>query len=140
MLILLNSWVKKMINLKYLCCFSFILLSYNVNANFSGKWCWDKNSNISYFSLVINKHSNKYSGGYYSVAQYGNRIDDNDFAFSFLEKNKNVIKTKIKSGITGNIGLIKIHLIGNNEMIVNVLTAPKGDFFFPKKSKLYRCK
>ena len=42
----------------------------NSFANFSGKWCWDQDSNISAFSIVINKKNHVY----YFILFYKNNI------------------------------------------------------------------
>ena len=117
----------------------FLILTNTVNADFAGKWCWDEDSNISAFSIVINKIADKYQGGYYAVAQSGNKIDDNNLAFSFIAIQKNIIKTKFKAGISGSIGLIQLKLINDKKIDWLVLQVPKGEIYVPKKAILHRC-
>ncbi len=120
----------------------FILITSGVavGSNFSGQWCWDKDSDVSAFSIVINKVSGMYRGGYCSVTLSGNRIDDNDMAFSFKATDKNIIKTKLKAGITGNIGLIQLENFNDKKLVWLVLQEPKGEIYVPQKAILHRCK
>ena len=111
----------------------------NSFANFSGKWCWDQDSNISAFSIVINKKNHVYIGGYFSVSQGGNRIDDNDISFRFNETKKSVIQTKFQAGLSGNKGLIEIRMLANQKMKWRILKFPAGDIFVPKEALLHRC-
>ena len=110
-----------------------------VGSDFSGQWCWDKDSGVSAFTIVVKKVAGIYRGGYFAVAQHGNRIDDNDTAFSFKVTEKNMIKTKLKSGIDGSIGLIQLKIRSDNKMEWLVLQKPKGEFFFPQEAMLHRC-
>lgn len=116
-----------------------LVFTNSANAVFSGKWCWDKNSDVNVFSIVINKTAITYVGGYSLVTQSGNRIDDNDTAFHFTVPKKNSIKTKVKSGITGNRGLIQLELIDDKKIYWSVLQFPKGEFDAPIKATLQRC-
>ncbi len=131
-----------MFNLKKGICFLstmyFALFTNIASADFTGTWCWDKDNNESVFSIVIHKTKGIYKGGYYSVTQSGNRIDDNDTAFAFNTMQKTV-QTKIKAGITGNIGLIQLKIL--NDKIINwqVIQHPKGEMFVPKAALLHRC-
>lgn len=111
----------------------------DVGSNFSGKWCWDKNSKVGTFSLVINKVSNVYKGGYSCVAYSGDKIDDNDNAFSFKATKKNKIKTKLKAGISGESGLIYLEILNDNKIKWIVVKEPKGEFYPPETAILHRC-
>lgn len=110
-----------------------------VSYEFSGRWCWEFNNNINNFSIDIVKINNKYKGGYDSVSQSGNKIDDNDSAFSFGVTTKKTIKTKLKSGITGNIGLVELELINKNKLKWIIIKHPDGEMYLPSKAILYKC-
>lgn len=116
----------------------FVFIATQARADFTGQWCWDQNSRVSAFSIVINKVSGIYKGGYYSVAHNGNKIDDNETAFSFRATQKKVIKTKLKAGISGNMGLIRLEIF-NNKIDWSVLKYPKGEIYVPQKAVLHRC-
>lgn len=111
-----------------------------VDNAFLGAWCWDLNNNNKDFSISIKKNSNLYVGGYDSVVGSGRIIDDNDNAFRFKATKNNIIKTKIKSGITGNIGLVQIKILNNKKIEWLVLREPQGFFYVPKKAILHKCK
>lgn len=113
--------------------------SASVNDGFSGEWCWDKNGEESSFSIKINKVSDLYLGAYDSVAFGGNIIDDNEHAFSFKETTDNFIKTKIKAGITGNVGIISLEILNNKKIKWLLLRKPQGDFYAPKEAILHKC-
>ena len=110
-----------------------------VGSDFSGQWCWDKDSKMRAFSLVIDKVSGVYKGGYYSVALGGNIIDDNETAFSFKVTDKNIVETKLTAGIDGSTGLIR--LISDSKRLEWILLRkPKGEIFVPDNAILHRCK
>ncbi|KTD63152.1 hypothetical protein [Legionella shakespearei] len=108
--------------------------------DFSGSWCWDKNSKYSTFSITINKFLNKYRGGYASVASSGNKIDDNDDAFSFEKPLKNIVKTTIRTGISGDTGVIQLKLVNRNTIEWRILKAPEQEFYAPEIALLHKCK
>lgn len=123
----------------------FALLSINIcNAtslsnSFSGTWCSIENNKKQAFTLIINKHSDLYKGGYFAVALGGQRIDDNEKAFSFKAVKTNTIKTKITAGITGKIGMVYLKLLNKNKLEWVILEAPGGDFYVPIKAILNKC-
>lgn len=119
----------------------FFFFTFNtVHADFSGKWCSDKDNDVNAFALIIHKSKDQYHGGYYSVAQRGDKIDDNDMAFSFNSRKKKTVITKLHAGISGNIGLIQLKLLNDKKINWLVLKAPKGEIFVPNEATLYKCK
>ena len=118
---------------------SLCFVTKNSHANFSGKWCWDRDSDISAFSIVINKKNHVYIGGYFAVCQGGKKIDDNDVSFRFNETKRNSIQTEFQAGITGNKGLIEIRVLANQKIQWRILKFPEGDIFVPKEALLHRC-
>ena len=111
-----------------------------IASDFSGQWCWDQDSSISAFCLNITKTNRTYNGGYGSVIMSGNIIDDNDNAFHFNITNEAIVQTKLKAGITGNLGIIQLHIIDNKQLEWRILRVPKGEIYIPKKATLHRCK
>jgi hypothetical protein len=87
-----------------------------VRGDFSGTWCQHLNNHDSAFSIIIERKFDVYVGSYGSVILGGSKIDDNDDAFSFKATKSNIIKTKIKAGISGNIGLIQLKLLNNKKI------------------------
>lgn len=128
--------IKKVV---FLLAMSIVSVACSENSDFAGRWCWDGDSDVSAFGILIKKDTSVYRGGYYSVVQSGNLIDDNESAFSFKETNKNIIKTKLKAGISGNTGLIQLQRLANKKMHWLILEMPKGDIFVPKTAILHRC-
>jgi len=119
-----------------------LLLSFittTTHADFVGRWCWDHDNDVSAFSIVIHKAEGRYRGAYYSVVQRGNRIDDNDRAFSFKLTKKNRIRTKLIAGISGSTGLIGLKLVSDQMLEWLLLKVPKGDIYVPKMAVLHRC-
>ena len=116
-----------------------VTFSAPVNNGFVGIWCWDLDSSVSAFSITIKKISGLYMGSYGSVIRSGNKIDDNDDAFRFKEAKKNVVKAKIKAGISGNTGLIQLKILDNKKIEWFILRKPKGEFYVPQKAILHRC-
>lgn len=119
---------------------AIVALSASTDNSFSGKWCWDKNSSVSTFSLTITKISALYIGGHDSVAFSGSIIEDNDNAFNFKATKKKIIKAKVKTRIRGGMGLIRLKLLNNKQIEWVVLRQPNGEFYVPQKSLLHRCK
>ena len=111
-----------------------------IASDFSGQWCWDQDSSISAFCLNITKTNRTYNGGYGSVIMSGNIIDDNDNAFHFNITNEAIVQTKLKAGITGNLGIIQLHIIDNKQLEWRILSVPKVEIYIPKKATLHRCK
>ena len=107
--------------------------------NFTGSWCWEKNSKQNAFLIIIKNDSKFYRGGYFSVALGGNRIDDNENAFAFKISGKNKIKTFIESGINNQVGVLQLTIINNNKIEWKILKLPEGDFYVPQIATLYRC-
>lgn len=107
--------------------------------DFSGTWCWDKNSDVATFSLSITKSSNFYKGGYDSVSYRGDKIDENANAFNFRITKNNVVKTRLESAIKGHFGTIQIKLLNNKKLEWLVIREPKGEFYAPQKAILHRC-
>lgn len=110
-----------------------------VHADFSGRWCWDNDSDVSAFSVTIHKIGGIYKGAYSAVAQGGKKIDDNDSAFSFKAIKKNKIRTKLIAGISGRIGLIELKLPSNQRLEWLLLKAPNGEIYVPRTAVLHRC-
>lgn len=110
----------------------------NIDPDYSGKWCWDENSKNSTFSLHIKKNLNIYKGAYFAVAYEGERIDINEEAFAFKVSKKNSIITKIKAGIRGGTGIIRLTII-KNKLEWRILKEPKSEFYAPQKAFLTRC-
>ena len=128
--------------------FLFILLilfninvcnAHDVGNDFSGRWCSNDNNKKQTFTLFINRVSNLYKGGYLGVALGGNRIDDNDEAFSFKASKKDTVQTKIKAGISGKSGIIQLKLLEPNRLAWVILKMPEGPFYVPIKTTLHRC-
>ena len=107
--------------------------------DYSGRWCWEKDSPANVFTLIIDKDSTKYTGGYYSVTDYGNKIDDNEKSFSFKIANVDTIKTTMKSGITGKIGEIQLKILNKDTLEWTVLKKPGGEVYFPQQAILNGC-
>ncbi len=116
------------------------LITNETNAAFSGHWCWDKDSDVSVFSIRININKDIYKGSYSSVAYSGDKIDENDNAFSFKKTTSSIVKTKIKAGITGNIGFMELKLLDANKLLWRLLKEPEGDIYVPKEAVMHRCK
>jgi hypothetical protein len=114
--------------------------SASLDNSFLGRWCWDLSSEVSVFSLTIKKDSGLYVGRYSSVIEGGYRIDDNDDAFTFKATKNNIIRTKIKTGISGKTGLIQLKLLNNEKIEWIVLQKPKGEFLVPLNATLHKCK
>ncbi len=120
----------------------FTITSYsnNLKTDFSGSWCWEKDSKYSTFSIEIKKSTRGYKGGYSCVISEGDRIEDSDFAFSFDTPNGNIVKTKLKAGINGTIGLVQIKILNNNKMEWLILKTPEGEFNPPNSAILKKCR
>lgn len=134
-----------MLNLKNKIGLLLILLTINLSVanastrDFIGSWCWKKNNQINAFTLIINKIADVYKGGYFSVSQKGNRIDDNEDAFTFKSSDMSVIKIKFKAGISGETGIAQLKLMKNGEIEWIVLQSPRGEFYAPKNAVLHKC-
>ncbi len=126
--------------LGFILTFLLITLSYAKDDcnEFLGTWCWDKHSNQSTFALTLYKKTNKYEGGYSSVAYGGNIIDENENAFNFKICEKNIITTKIKTSIRNKYGLIQLKIV-KNKLEWTVLKNPNGEFYAPEKAILHKC-
>jgi hypothetical protein len=109
------------------------------HADFVGRWCWDNNSDINAFSVVIHKAGEIYKGSYSAVAQRGNKIDDNDSAFSFKVGMKSKIRTRLAAGQSRNSGLIELKLPSDHRLEWSLLKAPIGEIYIPKFAVLHRC-
>lgn len=107
--------------------------------DFSGHWCWDKDSIYSAFSIELQKKGNFYRGSYSGVAQKGILIDENDDAFSFKASKNNLIKTIITAGRTGNKGIIQLKILGEKELEWRVLLYPADEMYVPVRAILYQC-
>ena len=106
-----------------------------------GRWCWELDSAISAFSLDITKskkNSNLYIGSYYAVAYHGDKIDDNEKAFYFKNTTGNIIKAKIRTGISGAMGAIQLKFL-DNKVEWLVTRFPDGEFYVPEKAIMKRC-
>lgn len=117
-----------------------VVYSASLENVFIGRWCWELNSEVSNFSIIFTKKLDEYIGGYDAVALGGNIIDESEDAFRFKDKYKNSIKTTIKSGITGNIGLVELKFLDYRTIEWIVIHAPKGEFYAPKKAILQKCR
>lgn len=122
------------------CVFLFFCVEKSLfSSDFSGVWCWEKSDKKRTFSLKIVSGSNVYNGGYVAIAEGGDIIDDNDESFSFPTGEVNVVKTRVQAGRSGNFGLVQIEM-KNNKLQWEVLKEPEGEYFFPDKAVLYKCK
>ena len=110
-----------------------------IKNDFIGRWCWDKNSKVSTFSVFINKIVNTYKGSYLTVAFRGNRIDDSEDAFSFKASGKKIVKTKLRTGSEKEAGLIQLKILSNNKMEWFIIKFPRGEFYAPRKAILHKC-
>lgn len=114
--------------------------SESINEKLLGVWCWDLNNNEQAFSITIKERSGKLYGGYDSVVDFGEKIDDNDNAFSFTQIRNNMLKMKVKSGIDGGIGLVQLNVLTNDKIKWTVIHEPKGEFYAPRRAILHKCK
>lgn len=76
--------------------------------------------------------------GYYSVTYGGDKIDDNDEAFSFTKPDIEVIKARFKAGINGKVGLVRLRLLNHNILEWKILKKPGSEFYPPKKALLHK--
>jgi hypothetical protein len=88
---------------------------------------------------VIDKKSENNIGGYFCVSQSGNKIDDNEAAFSFKTTRKKTVITNLKSGISGNIGILRLEVLNKNKLKWVIIKRPKGEMYVPNEAILNRC-
>lgn len=121
-----------------------LLLFFNEHAvanqnDFSGRWCWVRDSDFSTFTIIIKKVSNRYNGLYSAVAYLGDKIDDNDDAFSFKVPLSNTVQTNLNSVLDKYKGKIQLTLQSNNTLEWRILRALKEETYAPSMAILKRC-
>lgn len=106
----------------------------------SGNWEWEKDSEVSAFSVIIEQMGGHYIGRYIAVAHGGEHIDarleDDDPSFN-IEKPDNgaVIVYFITSG--GAIGKVKLRFL-NDKLYWDIVEEPDGIYYCPQSAVLLR--
>ncbi len=109
------------------------------NYNISGRWVWEKNSEISTFTVDIIKEDNYYIGTYFAVAESGMKIDgdiEDRPSFKIENFNKEVIVT-FKTYFSDSIGKVKLRF-DNDKLHWEIIEKPKGEYYCPNVAVLKR--
>lgn len=131
------------------CVFSSLLFAQNtqkevsveevvLNNIFSGNWIWDKNNDLSSFSLSLFQNNQEIKGGHCGVAQSGRRIDCSDEGeFSIVGNvTDNIAVVYYTSSYSLTTGTAQLKILPNGKLEWKVLQPASGQTFLPEKAIL----
>ena len=111
-----------------------------IDNNISGRWGWEKNSEVYTFSVNIIKVDNHYMGTYFAVAESGMKIDGDvedtpSFKIEDFDNNETVVD--FETYFSGTVGKVKLRL-ENAKLYWEIVEEPKGEHYCPKVAVLIR--
>ena len=107
-----------------------------------GNWKWEKNNDLTYFTLKIKLKKGILFGRHCYVLNKGDKVDcasmPPDTTFSINKYDfSNTLKVKVKSIFSEDYGEASITLVGE-KLYWELLKKPTGEYYFPDKATLVK--
>lgn len=121
---------------------SFFFPSCANSQTIKGDWVWSYQDDKHETEVnIIENGSNSFLLKYCSTFEYGNKLDcgeESDKKIQLTKISNNVYEGVFKSYYSGATGKVRITLINNSNLKIEIINEPNDEYYFPKSATFTR--